>query len=213
MTNVRWLIVVLGLGVVFWGLVLADAMRAQYYKGVADSAAAVALSQAAEIADGEVVVDSLASELREMEEEARVHAAEDSTRLEELRSTQVRSSRLADSLAVELEARLDSTQATQLRELVGAHGVELATVQDMLTIEHEVSARETLRANQAVSLVFQLEAQVIRLEERDLTRLVEIEALREASGGIGFCIDASWVTGAGGVVAGFLLANWLQGAR
>jgi len=187
-------------------------MRAQYYVGVADSAEAEALSQSVLIGEAEVVVDSLTSVLRGMEEEALVHAREDSIRLEGLRSTRARSSRQADSLAAELEARLDSVQAIQLRELVAVHEVELTTVQGMLTIEREVSAREALRANQATLLVFQLETQVTRLEGRDLTRLLEIEALREASGGIGFSIDASWVTGVGGLVAGIVLANWLQGA-
>jgi len=205
-----WLWVVL-LGVVWGGLVLSDIMRAQYYKGVADSAAAEAVRQTTQIEETAELVDSLTTELREVEEVVRVQAAKDSVRLGELRSTQIESSQRADSLAAELEARLDSAQVEQLQMLVSSHRAELSAVQEALGIEREGRRQEALRADRASNIVLQLEVQVARLEERDSTRLVEIEALREASGGIGFSFDVPWLTGAGGVVAGFLLANWLQG--
>ena len=204
-----WLWVVL-LGVVLGGLILSDIMRSQYYKGVADSAATEAVRQTTQIEETAVLVDSLTTELREVEEVVRVQSALDFARMNELRLTQIRSSPRADSLAVELEARLDSTQVRQLRMLVSSHRAELSAVQEALGIEREGRQREALRADRASNVVLQLEVQVARLEERDSTRLVEIEALREASGGIGFSFDVPWITGAGGVVAGFLLANWLH---
>lgn len=204
-----WLWVVL-LGVVLGGLILSDIMRSQYYKGVADSAATEAVRQTTQIEETAVLVDSLTTELREVEEVVRVQSALDFARMNELRLTQIRSSQRADSLAVELEARLDSTQVQQLRMLVSTHRAELSAVQEALGIEREGRHREALRADRASNIVLQLEVQVARLEERDSTRLVEIEALREASGGIGFSFDVPWLTGAGGIVAGFLLANWLQ---
>jgi hypothetical protein len=204
-----WLWVVL-LGVVLGGLILSDIMRSQYYKGVADSAATEAVRQTTQIEETAVLVDSLTTELREVEEVVRVQSALDFARMNELRLTQIRSSQRADSLAVELEARLDSTQVQQLRMLVSSHRAELSAVQEALAIEREGRQREALRADRASNVVLQLEVQVARLEERDSTRLVEIEALREASGGIGFSFDVPWITGAGGVVAGFLLANWLH---
>ena len=204
-----WLWVVL-LGVVLGGLILSDIMRSQYYKGVADSAATEAVRQTTQIEETAVLVDSLTTELREVEEVVRVQSALDFARMNELRLTQIRSSQRADSLAVELEARLDSTQVRQLRMLVSSHRAELSAVQEALGIEREGRQREALRADRASNVVLQLEVQVARLEERDSTRLVEIEALREASGGIGFSFDVPWITGAGGVVAGFLLANWLH---
>ena len=204
-----WLWVVL-LGVVLGGLILSDIMRSQYYKGVADSAATEAVRQTTQIEETAVLVDSLTTELREVEEVVRVQSALDFARMNELRLTQIRSSQRADSLAVELEARLDSTQVRQLRMLVSSHRAELSAVQEAFGIEREGRQREALRADRASNVVLQLEVQVARLEERDSTRLVEIEALREASGGIGFSFDVPWITGAGGVVAGFLLANWLH---
>ncbi len=43
------------------------------------------------------------------------------------------------------------------------------------------------------------------LEQRDSTRLVEIEALRQATGGLSLSVKAGWLTGGVGVVLGWIV--------
>ena len=55
-----------------------------------------------------------------------------------------------------------------------------------------------------------LEAQVERLEGRDAVRTAEIEALREASGGLSLSVRTGWLAGVGGVVLGYGIASAIR---
>ena len=197
-------VVVLGL------LTLRGFTQAQYWKGIADSAAAQAIEQTTIIDDARTRLDSLRAGFDELTEVAMQHAEQDSIRLVELERTTTRASALSDSLEVELAARLDSVQVEQLEQLVRSHRVELGAVKEALAIEKEGRRVEALRADRATNIVVALEAQVERLEGRDAVRTAEIEALREASGGLSLSVQTGWLAGVGGVVLGYGIATIIK---
>ena len=197
-------IVILGL------LTLRGFTQAQYWKGIADSAAAQAIEQTTIIDAARTRLDSLRGRFDELSEVALQDAGEDSIRLVELERTTTRASELSDSLEVELSARLDSVQVEQLEQLVRSHRVELAAVKEALAIETEGRGIEALRADRATNIVIALEAQVERLEGRDAVRSAEIEALREATGGLSLSVQTGWLAGVGGVVLGYGIATVLN---
>ena len=200
-----------GAAVVILGLLtLRGFTQAQYWKGIADSAAAQAIEQTTIIDDARTRIDSLRAGFAELTEVALQHAEQDSIRLVELERTTTRASELSDSLEVELAARLDSVQVEQLEQLVRSHRVELGAVNEALVIEKEGRRVEALRADRATNIVIALEAQVERLEGRDAVRTAEIEALREAAGGLSLSVRAGWLAGVGGVVLGYALATAIQ---
>ena len=200
-----------GAAVVILGLLtLRGFTQAQYWKGIADSAAAQAIEQTTIIDDARSRIDSLRAGFDELTEVAMRHAEEDSIRLVELERTTTRASALSDSLEVELAARLDSVQVEQLEQLVRSHRVELGAVKEALAIEKEGRRVEALRADRATNIVIALEAQVERLEGRDAVRTAEIEALREASGGLSLSVRTGWLAGVGGVVLGYGIASAIR---
>jgi hypothetical protein len=200
-----------GAAVVILGLLtLRGFTQAQYWKGIADSAAAQAIEQTTIIDDARSRIDSLRAGFAELTEVALQHAEEDSIRLVELERTTTRASALSDSLEVELAARLDSVQVEQLEQLVRSHRLELGAVKEALAIEKEGRRVEALRADRATNIVVALEAQVERLEGRDAVRTAEIEALREATGGLSLSVRTGWLAGVGGVVLGYGIASAIR---
>jgi hypothetical protein len=200
-----------GAAVVILGLLtLRGFTQAQYWKGIADSAAAQAIEQTTIIDDARSRIDSLRAGFAELTEVALQHAEEDSIRLVELERTTTRASALSDSLEVELAARLDSVQVEQLEQLVQSHRLELGAVKEALAIEKEGRRVEALRADRATNIVVALEAQVERLEGRDAVRTAEIEALREATGGLSLSVRTGWLAGVGGVVLGYGIASAIR---
>jgi hypothetical protein len=200
-----------GAAVVILGLLtLRGFTQAQYWKGIADSAAAQAIEQTTIIDDARTRIDSLRAGFAELTEVALQHAEEDSIRLVELERTTTRASALSDSLEVELAARLDSVQVEQLEQLVRSHRLELGAVKEALAIEKEGRRVEALRADRATNIVVALEAQVERLEGRDAVRTAEIEALREATGGLSLSVRTGWLAGVGGVVLGYGIASAIR---
>tara|TARA_R110000824_G_scaffold18676_2_gene73574 strand:- start:281 stop:916 length:636 start_codon:yes stop_codon:yes gene_type:complete len=185
-------------------------MQAQYYKGVADVAAETAKKQSELITEIRSRTQALATELEELTVEAEERAREDSIQLAELNEERNHAASLSDSLAVELSARLDSLQQHQLENLIASHRVEVIALEQTISIESAGRINEALRADRATNLVLQLEQQVDQMESRDVSRIAEIEALREVTSSLGFSFDTSWLTGAGGVVLGYTLASLLN---
>ena len=181
--------------------------RAQYYMGLADAAATDALRQSELITQAQLRTDSLTAGLDSMVVLVRRHAIEDSLRNIELNRTRERARVLSDSLSTELASRLDSIQLTQLTDLVGSHEVEVNALQESLEIEKEGRRLEGLRADRASNVILQLEFQVNQLQQRDSLRVVEIEALRSATGGLSFSVKTGWLAGVCGIVLGYALAS------
>jgi hypothetical protein len=184
--------------------------QAQYYKGVADVAAKTAEEQSELITEIRSRTQALVIELEELTVEAEEHAREDSIRLASLNEERNLAASLSDSMAVELSARLDSLQQHQLEELVASHRVEIVALEEAIGIENAGRISEALRADRATNLVLQLEQQIDQLESRDVSRVAEIEALREVTSNLGFSLDTSWLAGAGGIVLGYALASVLN---
>ena len=199
------LAVVLIVGVGYRGM-----LRAQYYKGIADAAAEQALAQTTIIDDARTRIDSLQSGFDELTELALRHAQEDSTRLEELDRTRARARIQRDSLESELSSRLDSLQTAQLEQLIASHRAELAAVGEALAIETEGRRAQEVLVARSSHLLLEQRTQIELLEQRDSTRLVEIEALREATGGLSLSVSAGWLTGGAGVVLGYAIATVVQ---
>ena len=59
-------------------------------------------------------------------------------------------------------------------------------------------------------LLLEQRTQIELLEQRDSTRLVEIDALRQATGGLSLSVKAGWLTGGVGVVLGYAIATVVQ---
>ena len=184
--------------------------QAQYYKGVADVAAETAEEQSELITEIRSRTQALATELEELTVEAEERAREDSIQLAELNEERNHAASLSDSLAVELSARLDSLQQHQLENLIASHRVEVIALEQTISIESAGRISEALRADRATNLVLQLEQQIDQLESRDVSRIAEIEALREVTSSLGFSFDTSWLTGAGGILLGYALASLLK---
>lgn len=195
--------------VILVGIGYRGMMQAQYYKGLADAAAEESARQSELITESQARTDSLSAGLKELEILAHEHAVEDSIRRGELARERIRARSLSDSLSLELASRLDSVQAHQLEELEASHQVEVRALTDAVELETEGRRIEALRADRANNLVIQLQVQMEQMEQRDSTRLVEIEALRQATGGLSLSVKAGWLTGVGGVVLGYALATVL----
>ncbi len=205
----EWVWPILGV-VVLVAIGYRGMMQAQYYKGIADAAAEEARAQTELVTEAGARSDSLAAELEQLGAELLEHAREDSMRLEELDRSRARARVRSDSLETELSSRLDSRQIAQLEQLVLSHRIEIAAVGEALAIETEGRRAQEVLVARSSQLLLEQRTQIDLLEQRDSTRLVEIDALRQATGGLSLSVKAGWLTGVGGVVLGYAIATVVQ---